>query len=39
MTSIAIRGVGMKFGAVTVLDEFSLDVGQGEFMTILGASG
>ena len=39
MTSIAIRDVGMKFGAVTVLDAFSLDVGQGEFMTILGASG
>ncbi len=39
MTSIAIRGLGMKFGAVTVLDEFSLDVGQGEFITILGASG
>ncbi|WP_454015020.1 ABC transporter ATP-binding protein [Aquamicrobium terrae] len=29
----------MEFGAVMVLDEFSLDVGQGEFMTILGASG
>ena len=39
MTSIAICRLGMEFGAVTVLDEFGLDVGQGEFMTILGASG
>lgn len=39
MTSIAIHDVGMKFGAFTVLDQFSLHVRQGEFMTILGASG
>lgn len=39
MTSIAICGLGMEFGAVTALDDFSLEVGQGEFMTILGASG
>ena len=36
---LAIRGVRKAFGAVPVLRSFELDVGAGEFVTLLGPSG
>ncbi|HLW78256.1 MAG TPA: ABC transporter ATP-binding protein [Terriglobia bacterium] len=36
---LALRHVAKRFGSAQVLDEISLDVAQGEFLTILGASG
>jgi ABC-type Fe3+/spermidine/putrescine transport system ATPase subunit len=34
-----VRGVSRRFGDVTALDDVSLDVRRGEFMSILGPSG
>jgi spermidine/putrescine transport system ATP-binding protein len=34
-----MEGVGKRFGEHTVLDSISLDVEQGEFLTLLGESG
>lgn len=36
---VQIRGVGKRFGAVTVLDGIDLDVRRGEVVTIIGPSG
>ena len=36
---LRIGGVTKRFGALTVLDRCSLDVAQGEIVTLLGASG
>jgi spermidine/putrescine transport system ATP-binding protein len=36
---VEIRGVAKRFGLVEVLHRISLDVAEGEFLTILGASG
>lgn len=36
---LSIRGVGKRFGAVEVLRQISLEIAQGEFLTILGESG
>ncbi|MBF8287885.1 MAG: ABC transporter ATP-binding protein [Candidatus Rokubacteria bacterium] len=38
-TSLALEGVRKRFGAVTAVDGVSLEVGEGEFVTLLGASG
>jgi multiple sugar transport system ATP-binding protein len=37
--AIAIRGLGKNFGAVEVLRGISLDIAEGEFLTLLGPSG
>jgi len=39
MPSVALRGIGKRFGSTQVLDGVSLDVAQGEFLAILGPSG
>lgn len=36
---LSIRKVSRRFGQTTVLDGFSLDIAEGEFLTILGESG
>lgn len=36
---LAIEGVGKRFGATVVLDGIDLDIGDGEFVALLGASG
>jgi len=36
---LRLEGVGKRFGEHTVLDSISLDVEQGEFLTLLGESG
>jgi ABC-type Fe3+/spermidine/putrescine transport system ATPase subunit len=37
--AIALRGVRKTFGDVVAVDDVSLDVGDGEFLTLLGPSG
>ncbi|WP_138470011.1 ABC transporter ATP-binding protein [Poseidonocella sp. HB161398] len=37
--SIAIKDLKLAFGAVEVLHDLNLDVGQGEFLVLLGSSG
>ena len=39
MTHVALRGISKRFGAVTAVDDVSLDVASGEFVCLLGASG
>jgi NitT/TauT family transport system ATP-binding protein len=36
---VAIRGIGMHFGATNVLEDIHLDVADGEFVCLLGPSG
>jgi ABC-type Fe3+/spermidine/putrescine transport system ATPase subunit len=36
---LSIRGVAKRFGQATVLNGISLDVAEGEFLTVLGESG
>ncbi len=36
---IRLAGIGKSYGAVTVLQPFDLEIGDGEFLTILGPSG
>jgi iron(III) transport system ATP-binding protein len=36
---ISIERVSMRFGAVTALDDVSLDIARGEIVCLLGASG
>ncbi len=36
---ISIRGVGKRFGAFRAVEDVSLDIGAGEFFSLLGASG
>jgi spermidine/putrescine transport system ATP-binding protein len=37
--SVELRGVTKRFAEVTAVDRLSLDVGEGEFFTLLGPSG
>lgn len=37
--SISIRNLDLSFGAVSVLKDLNLDIGQGEFLVLLGSSG
>ena len=37
--SVSIRHLDLSFGAVKVLRDLNLDIGQGEFLVLLGASG
>ncbi|MDH6267248.1 multiple sugar transport system ATP-binding protein [Rhizobium sp. SG_E_25_P2] len=39
MTSVSVKELTLSFGAVTVLDKLNLDIGDGEFLVLLGASG
>ena len=39
MHSVSIRDVSLNFGAVRVLEKLNLDVGEGEFLVLLGLSG
>jgi len=39
MNRLELRGISKRFGGVVALDEISLSVRQGEFLTLLGASG
>ncbi len=36
---ISIRSVSKRFGAFTAIEDISMDIGQGEFFSLLGASG
>ena len=38
-TPVAIAGVAKSYGAVRAVDDFSLDIAGGEFVTLLGPSG
>ncbi len=38
-SSISIRGLKLSFGTVEVLKDLDLEVGQGEFLVLLGSSG
>ena len=37
--AVRIRRLGLSFGAVTVLRDLDLDIGEGEFLVLLGSSG
>ena len=39
MTKLALRNVSRTFGSVTAVDDFSLALAQGEFVSLLGPSG
>src|SRR6185295_17390355 len=39
MASISLSGVTKRFGAVTAIDDLTLDVADGEFFVLLGPSG
>jgi multiple sugar transport system ATP-binding protein len=39
MAEIELRHVGKNYGAVSVLDDISLDMGDGEFVVLVGPSG
>ncbi|MGH9085578.1 MAG: ABC transporter ATP-binding protein [Acidimicrobiales bacterium] len=39
MASVTFQGVTKRYGAVTAVDDLSLDVADGEFMVLLGPSG
>jgi multiple sugar transport system ATP-binding protein len=39
MAAISLAGITKNFGSATVLDDVSLDVADGEFLTLLGPSG
>lgn len=39
MASISLQGVRKRFGAVTAVDDMSLDIADGEFFVLLGPSG
>ncbi|MEJ6393546.1 ABC transporter ATP-binding protein [Gymnodinialimonas sp. 2305UL16-5] len=39
MHSVEIRGLDLSFGAFEVLKNLNLDIGQGEFLVLLGSSG
>lgn len=39
MTTLSIRNLTKKYGQLTALEDFSLDISSGEFMVLLGPSG
>ncbi|WP_299150818.1 ABC transporter ATP-binding protein [uncultured Tateyamaria sp.] len=39
MTSVLVKDLTLKFGALTVLDTLNIDIPEGEFLVLLGASG
>lgn len=39
MSSVAVRGLRLSYGAVDVLKNLDLDIAEGEFIVLLGASG
>ena len=39
MSNLRIKQLTKKYGNLTVLDKFSLDINSGEFMVLLGPSG
>jgi multiple sugar transport system ATP-binding protein len=39
VASVALRGVGKRFGNVTAVNDVSIDVRDGEFLVLLGPSG
>jgi len=39
MTGLTFKNVTKRFGEVTAVDDFNLDVGQGEFVALVGPSG
>ena len=37
--SVSIKDLSLSFGAVNVLENLNLDIGDGEFLVLLGSSG
>lgn len=38
-SSVSIRGLDLRFGSVKVLQDLDLEIGEGEFLVLLGSSG
>jgi ABC-type Fe3+/spermidine/putrescine transport system ATPase subunit len=39
MSSISVKSISKSYGATTVIDNLSIDIAEGEFLTLLGPSG
>src|SRR6185503_5794295 len=39
VSKLALRGVTRRFGAFTAVDAFTMDLAEGEFVSLLGPSG
>jgi multiple sugar transport system ATP-binding protein len=37
--TVTVKDLTLRFGSVTVLDKLNIDIGEGEFLVLLGASG
>jgi len=39
MTTVTISGLTKRFGAATAVDDLSIEIGEGELVSLLGPSG
>jgi multiple sugar transport system ATP-binding protein len=39
MHSVSVKDLTLSFGSITVLDKLNIDIGDGEFLVLLGSSG
>jgi multiple sugar transport system ATP-binding protein len=38
-SSVSVKDLTLRFGAITVLDNLNIEIGEGEFLVLLGSSG
>lgn len=38
-SSVSVKDLTLRFGAITVLDKLNIEIGEGEFLVLLGSSG